>query len=371
VNDFERRLSDALRTSADQYRPSDPYEAKQRFLKRFRRRRAIFLGGSVIVAGAAAAVAFLVVPQQMNERAQPLPPATRPTQLSIINVGENPSGIAFGNDQVWAANTTEGTVSVIDPLTNFTMETYEVGGAPEDVAVGLGAAWVSDRGAGTITKLAFESGSEPRVLAVGAVGRRLDVAPGVGAVWVVSEDFGVFRIDPETDEPLEIEDDLLAAPTDVAAGQGSVFVLGESSLLRIDPRSLAVTEFAQVDPSQNQDLQLSEGAVWVADGDAGEVTRFDIETGEASDPIFVGGTFTAIASGEGSMWMISGNEGDDGNLTRIDPDSAEIIGERVSLGGRPYDVTTGADSVWVVNYATGSVSRLDPNALPAVSPTGG
>lgn len=370
MNEFERRLSDALRTSADGYRPSDPYDAKQRFLKRFRRRRAFYLGGAVALAGSAAAIAFLVVPQQVNQRAQPLPPATRASELSIINVGENPSGIAFGNDQVWAANTAEGSVSVIDPLTNVISQTYEVGGAPEDVAIGLGAAWVSDRGAGTITKVAFDEGV-PRVLAVGAVGRRLDVAPGSGAVWVVSEDFGVFRVDPVDNTRRQLEDDLLEAPTDVAAGQGTVFVLGESALLQIDPDTLDVTKFADVEPSRNQDLQLSDGAVWVANGDAGEVIRFDIETGEESDPVFVGGNFTAIASGEGSMWMITGNDGDAGNLTRIDPDTAQIIGERVSLGGRPQDVTTGAGSVWVVSYATGSVSRLDPNALPEASPTGG
>lgn len=364
MNDFERRLSDALRDATTDYRPNDPYEAKQRFMKRYRRRRAVFLGGAVAVAGAAVAAALLVVPQQLTERAQePLLPATKPRELSSIIVGSQPSGVAFGNDAVWVANSGDGTVSYIDPLTNSVVETFAVGGEPDDVAVGLGAAWVSDSGAGTITKIPLDQPFDPvqAPIEIGG-GNHLDVAPGSGAVWVVSEGIGLYRIDPATDTVQPIE--TVTGPTDVAAGQDTVWVLEAEALTRIDPTTGETLESFPVAAADNQDLQLSEGAVWVANGDAGEVTRVDLDTGEASEPVYLGGNFTAIASGEGSMWMVSGNRGDIGNLTRIDPETNEIIGEPVALAGRPYDVTTGAGSIWVVNYSAGSLSRLDPNALP-------
>jgi streptogramin lyase len=60
------------------------------------------------------------------------------------------------------------------------------------------------------------------------------------------------------------------------------------------------------------------------------------------------------------MWMVSGDGTDQGVLTRIDPTTSEMIGERVSLVGRPYDITTGAGSVWIVNNSQGSVTRLLP-----------
>ena len=72
------------------------------------------------------------------------------------------------------------------------------------------------------------------------------------------------------------------------------------------------------------------------------MTRYDLASRAASEAIYVGGNFTAIASGEGSMWMVSGDEGDHGVLTRIDPATGAIVGERTRLDGRPYDVTTGA-----------------------------
>jgi streptogramin lyase len=185
----------------------------------------------------------------------------------------------------------------------------------------------------------------------------------------VSEGQALYRIDPATNDVAPIEG--VFAPTDVAAGQGTVWVLEEDALTRIDPETRLPVESFPVAPADNRDLQLSEGAVWVANGDAGEVTRVDIETGDQSEPVYLGGNFTAIAWGEGSMWMVSGDKGDDGNLTRIDPETTDIIGQPVSLGGRPFDVTTGAGSVWVVNNSAESVSRLDPNALPRSVPSEG
>jgi streptogramin lyase len=364
VNDFEKQLQDALKTATSGYRPEDPHLAKQRFMTRFRRRRIAFYSGSVALAGAAVAVAILVVPARLGGGGNPpLPPANELSQrLGAIEVGDSPTGIAYGDDAVWVTNSADGTMNRIGSLSNRIGFTYEVGGAPDDVAIGLGAAWVSDSDAGTVTKIPFGARSGTP-LEVGEPGAGLDVAPGAGAVWVVSGG-ELFKIDPaaNTVTPVDIG---IEGLTDVAAGQGRVIVAGSTELASIDLSTLDAEPLAELDRSSNRDLQMSEGAVWVADGDAGEVTRYDLETGDASDPVFVGGDFTAIASGEGSIWMISGNDGADGNLTRIDPDTAEIVGGRVSIGGRPVDLTTGAGSVWVVSVDAGIVTRIDPNSLPA------
>ena len=363
MNDFERRVADALKDATSGYQPGDPYEAKATFLARARRRRIAFVTGSAVVVGAAAALALVFAPQDLLERTEePLPPATTPEVVRAIPVGSEPSGLAFGNGQLWVANTGDGTTSVIDPVTNSVIDTIDVGGHPDDVAVGHGAAWVSDSGAGTVTKIAYDGAADPVVIEVGEPGNHLDIAEGVGAIWVVSDGDSLYRIDPATDtvQPMESIED----PADVSAGQDRVMVLGGSTLVSVDPLSEVVTHVADVAESRNQDLQMSEGALWVANGDTGDVTRYDLASGAASEPIYVGGNFTAIASGEGSMWMVSGDEGDDGVLTRIDPATGAIVGEHVRLAGRPYDVTTGAGSVWVANYGSGSVTRLDPNRLP-------
>lgn len=363
MNDFERRIADALRDATSDYRPSDPYTAKSTFMQRARRRRIAFLSGSAVLVGATAALVLLVAPQDIADRGEePLPPAATPEIVREIDVGGDPSGLAFGNGRLWVANTADGTVSIVDPASDSAIETIDVGGRPDDVAAGHDAAWVSDSGAGTITKIPYDEALDPVVLTIADPGNHLDIASGAGAIWVVSDGDSLYRVDPATDAVQPVPS--VEGPTDVSAGQDRVLVLGGSSLVRVDPTSFAVTPLADVAESSNQDLQMSEGAVWIANGDSGEVTRYDLETGKPSDPVYVGGNFTAIASGEGSMWMISGDEGDDGVLTRIDPTTAEIVGERARLAGRPYDVTTGAGSVWVANHSAGTVTRLDPNSLP-------
>lgn len=363
MNDFERRIADALRDATSDYRPSDPYEAKATFMKRARRRRIAFFSGSAALVGATAALFLLVAPQDIADRSEgPLPPAATPDIVREIGVGGDPSGLAFGNGMLWVANTADGTTSVVDPASNSVIETIDVGGRPGDVAVGEDAAWVSDSGAGTVTKIPYDRSSDPITIDVAEPGNHLDIASGSGAIWVVSEGDSLYRIDPATDSVQPVTS--VGGPTDVSAGQDRVLVLGASALVSVDPTTFDVTPVAEVSDSSNQDLQMSEGAVWIANGDSGEVTRYDLSTGEASDPVFVGGNFTAIASGEGSMWMVSGDEGDDGVLTRIDPTTTEIVGERARLVGRPYDVTTGGGSVWVANYSAGTVTRLDPNSLP-------
>ena len=360
MNDFERRLQDALKGATSDYSPSDPHEARSRFMTRFRRRRIALYAGSTALAGATAALAFFLIPARMTGGSLP-PAADLGPGFGAISVEGEPAGIAFGSDVVWVANPGTGTVQRIGPLSNRVGKTYDVGGSPDDVAVGVGAAWVSDSAAGTVTKIPLEGGARA-VLEIAEAGSALDVAPGAGAVWVASGSEGLLRIDPDTNAVIPVETGVEGVE-EVAAGQGSVIVAGADALVRIDATTLQVTTMASLPPSDDRDLRLSEGAVWVADGDAGEVTRYDLATGAASEPVFVGGEFTAIAAGDDAMWMISGNDSEEGNLTRIDLVTARVIGEPVSIPGRPVDVTTGAGSVWVAAMDSGTVVRIDPNSL--------
>jgi YVTN family beta-propeller protein len=369
MNDFERRLSDALKSASESYRPSDPHAAKERFLHRLRRRRLVFYSAGVAVAGAAAALALVLIPDRITPPPpEPLPPAAAVEQQTTIEVGERPSGVAFGDDAVWVANSGDGTVMVVDPATRQVEETIEVGGDPDDVAVGVGAGWVSDSGAGTITRVSLPSAGDseeaPATFQVGDAGStHMDVAPGAGALWVAKDD-SLYRIDPATNG-VEAIPGVVEGPSDVAVGEGSVYVLGTSQLVRLDPVTRTSELLAEIVPSKNQDIAFREGYVWIANGDAGEVTRFDVETRDPSDPIYVGGNFSGIAVDEQAAWVISGGASEIGVLTRISPDSLTVIEPRADLTGRPYDITLGAGAVWVVNQSDGTLTALDPDALPA------
>jgi branched-chain amino acid transport system substrate-binding protein len=72
----------------------------------------------------------------------------RPPLLRTIDVGKGVSFVAFGEGAVWTGNYVDGTVARIDPGTNTVTARTSVG-APQALAAGAGAAWVSVAGGTT------------------------------------------------------------------------------------------------------------------------------------------------------------------------------------------------------------------------------
>jgi YVTN family beta-propeller protein len=62
-----------------------------------------------------------------------------------ISVGDAPVALAVGAGAVWVANSGDGTVSRIDPRTNHVIPTIRVGHRPQGVAVAAGVVWVTVR----------------------------------------------------------------------------------------------------------------------------------------------------------------------------------------------------------------------------------
>lgn len=91
-------------------------------------------------------------------------PATNAPRGDPVVVGGQPGGIAAGEGYIWVSRqpryddagdpVTEGAVIRIDPReTEWTGEVFEVGDAPQGIAVGAGSIWVADQGSDTVTRL--------------------------------------------------------------------------------------------------------------------------------------------------------------------------------------------------------------------------
>jgi serine/threonine-protein kinase len=76
-----------------------------------------------------------------------------------------------------------------------------------------------------------------------------------------------------------------------------------------------------------------------------------------SAPIEVGRPPLRVAVGEGSVWATSAP---DGVLSRIEPQTREVVGEPLKLGKGISGVTVGTGSVWVSSPRQGEVLRVDP-----------
>lgn len=169
---------------------------------------------------------------------------------------------------------------------------------------------------------------------------------------------------------------------------GAVLVAAALALVLLEltggasPPHVVADSVAVVDPSRNRvvgDVQVGSrpiaiafgaGAVWVANADSGTVSRLDPETHEVVATIGIGGAPASdIAVGAGSVWVVTGS---DGTLVRIDPRTNSRV-ETIPLGGPntlapagAYALAASRDAVWVAS-ASARVLRVDPRTR-AVTP---
>ena len=131
---------------------------------------------------------------------------------SQVPVGQAPTSVAVGEGAVWAANTTAGTVSRIDPRTR-SLQPITVGASPSGIAVGGGAVWVANHDDNSVSWINPQSNTVVRTIRVGA--GPTAVAYGYGSVWVTNaDDRTVTRIDADTGDVIK-----KAIPTN-AVGRG-------------------------------------------------------------------------------------------------------------------------------------------------------
>ncbi len=155
-------------------------------------------------------------------------------------------------------------------------------------------------------------------------------------------------------------------PGPITFGAGSVWVgiLDDRAVTRIDARSRTPLRSITLDDRTPTGLAYGIGAVWVAHGLRGMVSRIDPQFNDVSEPIQVvdaglGGFYNgAVATGEGSVWAVFG----DSTLARIDPDTGQVA-EKTRAGALPAGIVVGSRSVWVSNSGQAKVWRYAPDAF--------
>jgi YVTN family beta-propeller protein len=95
----------------------------------------------------------------------------------------------------------------------------------------------------------------------------------------------------------------------------------------------------------------------------GTVTRIDPNEQEVRDHIPVGENPTGIAPGFNAVWVVNSGER---SVSRISPDTNEVVGEPIDVGNGPTDIAAGEDAVWVTNRFDGTISRINPDTNEVV-----
>jgi YVTN family beta-propeller protein len=234
--------------------------------------------------------------------------------VSEIEVGDTPSEVAATRDAVWVTNTTDNTVSRIDPATNDVRQTIAVGAGPTGVAGGGGDVWVANGLEATVSRVDPSTNREVQKVAVG--NGPTGIAFGEGAVWVTnSVDGTVSRVAP-----------------------------GPGTVTGTFPAVVGVSA-----------VTVGFGRVWVASPSTASVLALHPRTGDVLARIGVGVEPDAIAVGVDAVWVANRA---DGTVSKIDPEVAAVT-STVQVGRRPDGIAAGPNTVWVANSRDGTLSHID------------
>jgi YVTN family beta-propeller protein len=149
------------------------------------------------------------------------------------------------------------------------------------------------------------------------------------------------------------------SPSSLAAGGGSVWVANANAgtVSRIDARSRAVVQTVPVGSSPSG-VAVGNGAVWVTDNLSQTVSRIDPAVGRVVQTTPVGNGPEGVAVGDGAVWVANSS---DGTLSRIDAVSGDGV-LTIPLGAGATDVAAGEGAVWVSDESGDRVFRVDPQS---------
>jgi branched-chain amino acid transport system substrate-binding protein len=332
------------------------------------RRRGRLLVVAAAAAGAVAAVAAVMTVALIRDDRRTTPPAVAEGHVLAIDAetgdirrsigaGRTPAAVAADRGSVWVVDGDARTVVHVTERSRV-VETLSTGGTPTDVAVGAGSVWVANGrplkraqfvGAvatsvvqldpATRTQRADIALPAPRAAVLNRVDNHLAVA--AGAVWAITPDGVVVRIDARTGSPTATFRGLLAHA--VAAGGAGIWVLGvDGRAARLDPRTARQLTSVRVPSSSADAIAVGKDSVWITSRSDGTLWRVEGGAKPTLGSIELSRGITDVAAGDGAVWVVNSLAG---ALIRVDPASAAV--ETSEVDGIPRSVAVDGQTVWV------------------------
>ena len=347
--------------------------------------------GLLIAAGAsivlAAAISVAVIELTGNSDAGLA--SVAPNSVGVIDPDTNrivgripvgaPTRIAFGHSGVWVVSAEDETVTRIDPKTRTVLRTLPVGGPPVDVVVGDEAVWLlvsspKALGGGPVRVARIDPDlNDVTPIPIGASGLGFGSGPvqslaaGDSAVWVESpfEQLRLSRIDTATARVATFAvggpsfgfntgtAGGVAGASGIAVDGGAVWVANDAGILRVNAASKAVSKTIGLGVVVPTAMAVGEDAIWVVArpgfrccpaetvGTA-TLTRIDPVTSSVEATIPIGGYPSAVAVGEGSVWVADPRSR---SVVRVDPKTNGM--KRIRVGARPQGIAVGDGLVWI------------------------
>jgi hypothetical protein len=371
-HDFATRLKTELHQTLDAVAVDDLawFDAQPKVNERAgrRRRRARMRVTATALVAAAAVTVAVVVAQASTRRASHTATPSRPQTFQVVASaavgGATPAVLAAGGGWVFAGLWDSGQLLRLDPVTLRTTATLQVGTArngPLSVAYGAGAVWVLNFADGRLWRV--DPATMTPTLKVTLPAQPSQVAVGDGAVWVTgcctSTDTStrqrVLRIDPDTGALTGshiVAGDGETVP--LAVGPDVVVTSQNGPALVIDPNTMkVVSTLPDLCAGCNQTAGLTAGSEGIYSvGLSAPPQRYGPHGGHvlATGPT-IADVSTPLSVQPDGVWFATTDQ-----LLRLDPTSLAITGQApIAVTGQLVEVT---GSVYV--SAGGTVDRIGP-----------
>jgi YVTN family beta-propeller protein len=151
---------------------------------------------------------------------------------------------------------------------------------------------------------------------------------------------------------------LAVRPFGLGGGSGGASAsTNGSTVAAIDSSDARAVGAARLDGSPSA-IAYGEGSVWVTMSNQDSVSRIGPKTNTVQQTIGAGNGPTGIAVGGGFVWIASSL---DGTVLRIDPRAhgGQVV-DKIAVGDGPTGVAYGLGGVWVANSVDRTVERVDP-----------
>jgi streptogramin lyase len=294
--------------------------------------------------GALAAVAVLLAGATL---------AGAKTPPSLVVTGRGPCGIAARSGDLWVGVYGAGRVLNIDPRSGRINASVNGLRSACRVAVGPAAVWVTRDQAGQLVRISRGTGRVRRV-PVGTA--PLDVLLARGSVWVTSAGIGIIaELDPATANGIRIYRD-----GDFPAGLtwcgGRVWVGHAADLIWLTAIRPATHRIARVRVGTKSPRwpRCVRDELWVTTMDS--VLRIDPRSEAVTARIHIGGTPVEASAGpDGLVWV---TDKERSLVFRVDPRTNAVV-DSFSTGPGAYAMARVGPAMWVTSFAGSDVRRYE------------
>ena len=286
-----------------------------------------------------------------------------------IAAGRTPSSIAVHRGAAWVVDADAQTILRLS-VASRVVETLSTGATPTDVAAGAGSVWVANGRpledaqftgpvATAVARLETTTGTKRAETRLprrgGALSNLVEnhVAAHGGAVWAVTPDFGIVRIDAATGTITARSRAVRAAA--VAAGPAGVWVLGVDGVVaRLDERSARPVARARVPASSVGAIAVGTDAAWVTSPSEGSLWKIGAGSRPTVGAIDLARGVSDIAVAEDAIWVANPLAG---TVVQVGIESAAV--ERtLDLDGIPRSIAVDGGTLWVALVADPEASAI-------------